>query len=339
MADGKNISKNIIICCDGTGNEYCETNTNIVRLFEIIEKNNPGQIAYYDPGVGTIGSRAAVTRIGKKITRILGLAFGLGMTRNIEEAYEFLMDNFEDNDRIYLFGFSRGAYTVRAIGGLLLKCGLLHRNCQNQIPYAMKIYREYKMAADNPIARGFRETFSRTCIPYFIGVWDTVKATGLFKSYTFSDCFLNKNIKFGYHALAIDERRSKFKQVPWNPAAENQTIEQVWFPGVHSDIGGGYPENGLSEIALKWMTDKAVVCGLKIDQEKYNFIAPDFRTNIHKSYKGWWRLLGTHKREIKEDSWVSKCAYVKKDDCETYCPKNLPEQDKVKLIGESDDCS
>jgi len=326
------MSKNIVICCDGTGNEYCDKKSNVVKLFEIIEKHSSDQVAYYDPGVGTMGSRVAVTKPGKWLTRVLGLAFAYGLTRNIEEAYEFLMDNYNGGDKVFLFGFSRGAYTVRALAGLIMKCGLLHRNSRNQIPYATKLYRQRKIKSDSEIAVGFRDTFSRICIPHFIGVWDTVKTTGPFKRYRFSDLALNENIKFGYHALAIDEKRAKFLRVPWSQAAPGQTIEQVWFPGVHCDVGGSYSECGLSNIALKWMIDKAIQQNLIIHQTKYNNIKPDCSDKIHKSYKNLWRLLGKETRFIANGASIHACAFKKMEIDENYRPKNLPPKDQVNIV-------
>jgi uncharacterized protein (DUF2235 family) len=331
------MSKNIVVCCDGTGNLYCENNTNVIRLFEIIEKGSQEQVAYYDPGVGTLGSRVAVTRIGKKVTRILGLAFGYGMTRNIEEAYEFLMDNYNEGDKIYLFGFSRGAWTVRALGGLLGKCGILHKNMKNQVPYALKLYRD-KDENTKKRAKGFKRTFSREGLPYFVGVWDTVKTLGPFRAYTFHDCFLNEKIPYGYHALAINEKRKKFAYVPWKPPRGKQIIEQVWFPGVHCDVGGSYNEAGLAEVALKWMIDKAESCGLKINQEKYHEIRMNCLDKKHNSYKGGWKILGTRIREVKPGDMVHLAVYERIEKNKDMRPSDFPDKKDVTVVGTRDDC-
>src|SRR5262245_58623619 len=121
------MAKNIVVCCDGTGNEYGENNTNVVKLFRMIEKDPRSQIAYYDPGVGTLSAPAALTKLTKALTKLLGLAFAYGVSTNLEDAYEYLMDKFEPGDKVFLFGFSRGAFTVRALAGMLNKCGLLEK--------------------------------------------------------------------------------------------------------------------------------------------------------------------------------------------------------------------
>jgi uncharacterized protein (DUF2235 family) len=334
------MSNNIVVCCDGTGNEYCEKKTNVSKLFEMIDKKREDHIVYYDPGVGTIGSAAALSRPGKWFTRLLGLAFAAGLTRNIEEAYEFLMEYYTKGDRVFLFGFSRGAYTVRALAGMLIKCGLLHPIYKNQIPYASKLYRNYYKKYGKQRINEFRETFSRNCIPYMIGVWDTVKSTGLFGRYEFRDFILNTEIKFGYHALAVDEKRSKFAPVLWEKqsGSGDQTIEQVWFPGVHCDVGGSYTEDGLSNIALQWIVEKARALGLKIKDDVLAKYPPDYKDKKHRSYKGFWIPLLPKTREIKEGVTVHECTYRKIDLKDGYHPKNLPPREKMKITGSQSEC-
>ena len=160
--------KNIVICCDGTGNEYGPNNTNVVRLYESIVRDSD-QLAFYDPGVGTISpSRMRIVRRAKICLRKV---FGFGLRENIEDAYRFLMDRYLEGDKVFLFGFSRGAYTVRALAGMLHKCGLLQKGSNNLIPYASKIYNKRH---NEGIAMGFKQAYSNECKPYFIGVWDTV---------------------------------------------------------------------------------------------------------------------------------------------------------------------
>ena len=132
--------KNIVICCDGTRGKYGadEKNTNVVRLFERLNSDGEHQISYYDPGVGTYNPQR--NRIKRWIRAGTESAFGEGVRKNIAEAYKYLMDHYEQGDRVFLFGYSRGAYTARALAGLLHKCGLLTRGSDNLIPYAMEIY-------------------------------------------------------------------------------------------------------------------------------------------------------------------------------------------------------
>jgi uncharacterized protein (DUF2235 family) len=169
MVSMKREPKNIVICCDGTGNQFSDHNSNVVRLYTCLDVNG-NQIAYYHPGVGTLGAPNWPTRLGKKFSRTLGLAFGTGFLSNVEDAYRFLMTNYADGDRIYLFGFSRGAYTVRALTGALSLYGLLCPGNEGHLAYLLEMYsdasrdayaKQRTKLADNPLASAFKETFSR----------------------------------------------------------------------------------------------------------------------------------------------------------------------------------
>src|SRR5215510_15095800 len=136
------MSKNIVICCDGTGNEYGDANSNVIKLYHVLKLDNKQeQIAYYHPGVGTMGSKNALTATGKTWTRVRGLAFGYGLSENIADAYQFLIHNYQDGDRVYIFGFSRGAYTARALCGMLEMFGLLSSGNEGLIPYAVRLFK------------------------------------------------------------------------------------------------------------------------------------------------------------------------------------------------------
>jgi uncharacterized protein (DUF2235 family) len=269
------MAKKIIICCDGTGNEYQQQFTNVLKLYTMLpragmdERDRRDQIAYYDPGVGTFSLPAALTKLARVITKILGLAFGLGITQNISDAYQFLMENYEPGDKVYLFGFSRGAYTARALAAMLYKCGLLRPGRGNMLPYALKIFKN----EFNPRTYiGFKRNFSRDCPIHFLGLWDTVKSVGwIYDPLTLQFTMRNPLISVVRQAIAIDERRCFYRQNLWGEPYKDQDVEQVWFAGAHCDVGGGYPEyqSGLSKIALKWMTDEAIKHGLLIDQAAY----------------------------------------------------------------------
>lgn len=333
--------KNIVICCDGTGNEYCKKKTNVAKLFDIVENRGDRQVAYYDPGVGTLGSTYAITWFGKKLSWLFGLAFAFGLPENIEDAYSFLMDNYEDGDRIYLFGFSRGAYTVRALGGMIMKCGLLHKEHKNLIPYATKLYRNRKKKRNSETVVGFRNAFShKRCIPYFIGVWDTVKSVGVRNKIRFADSKLAEEIPFGYHALSIDEKRFKFRPVLWESSnTRAQTIEQVWFPGVHCDVGGSYDRDGLSDTALKWMAKKARAQGLIVDTELLDKIIPNCGQKPNKSFKWFWLILGFYRRKIKAGDLVHSAAMKRMDKVKGYRPRNLLKvRDQVVIIDDEIGC-
>ena len=173
MAQNKNeqrAGKNIVICLDGTGNQFREEKSNVVKLFRVLRRDPNMQIAYYDPGVGTLADSDYKMPIVKKLNKMLGLAFGRGLTRNIEEAYSYL--HYEPDDAIFVFGFSRGAYTARALAGFIYSCGLLEKGCQNLIPYAMKLYKTKKV--DFEILQKFKTTYGRSCNIDLLGLWDTV---------------------------------------------------------------------------------------------------------------------------------------------------------------------
>ncbi len=324
--------KNIIICCDGTGNEYGNKNTNVVKLFQIIEKDSNKQVAFYDPGVGTFSARGVLTKPLKLLTRLMGLAFGYGITRNIEDAYEYLMDKYEKDDYVYLFGFSRGAFTARALAGMLHKCGLLEKGSNNLISYATRMYRYGKHST----AKGFKKTFSRECRPHFIGVWDTVKSVGLIKRRKFPNAILNPDLNIGIHAISIDEKRSKFRPNLWDENSknkdENQIIKQVWFAGVHSDIGGSYKEDGLSNITLSWMVYEACRHGLFVNKKEIEKIEPSPEGKLHNSLLPIWWILGWKIRKIKEGSLIHNSVYERIKKVIKYKPKNVPSKGKVTII-------
>lgn len=299
--------KNIVICLDGTGNQFKEENSNVVKFYRVLKRDPKIQVAYYDPGVGTLANPSYRTPIAKKLNKVFGLAFGWGIMQNVEEAYSYLMDHYETDDRIFIFGFSRGAYTARALAGFIHSCGLLEKGCQNLIPYAMKLFKTEKEVNFKVLSK-FKNTYGRTCNIQLLGLWDSVKTFGwiynpVFLPYTTN----NESVKAVRHALAIDERRAFFKPMPWGSDYRNkQDVEEVWFAGVHSDVGGGYQEkeSGLAKIALKWMIDEACSekFGLMIDQEKHNryvlgldkdkeYVEPDALAESHKSLKGVWWLV------------------------------------------------
>lgn len=292
--------KNIAICCDGTGNEFGEQNSNVVKLYKTLI-GNPEQIAYYHPGVGTMGARNALTRIGKWWTRTIGLAFGYGISDNIADAYQFLMREFEDGDQVYVFGFSRGAYTARALCGMLHIVGLLTEGNEGLIPYAIRMIKRKNI--DFEVAADFKRTFSRDCKPHFVGVWDTVNSVGWVYNavhFPFTRATKNPDFHIVRHAVSIDERRAFFRENSFGaPANEQQDVLELWFAGVHSDVGGSYPEpeSQLSKIALRWMLCEAEIAGLRVDQHRKGdilggkppYVAPDPNTpHQHESLHGWW---------------------------------------------------
>jgi len=294
------MAKNIIICCDGTGNKFGIHNTNVVSLYQRVVRDQD-QIAYYDPGIGTFSILGL--KLGKSLGQGLGAAFGYGITQNLVDAYSYLMRHYEGGDKVYLFGFSRGAYTARVLAGMLHKVGLLQDGSQNQISYAIEMYME---AGNDIVAAKFKETYSNICKPHFVGVWDTVSSMGSRFASKFLDADLNSDIKNAVHAISIDEKRRKFPILMWNDAnqADGQMVKQVWFPGVHSDVGGFYPERGLSDASLSWMLDEAESCGLRLKEGYEVELRPNPSAMLHESYSGWWRLFGKKPREIPEGASI-----------------------------------
>ncbi len=287
------VPRNLVLCLDGTGNEYGEANTNVVKLYSVLQKNEQ-QIAYYDPGIGTFSAPAALSTPARKITKLMGMGFGYGITANIEDAYRFLMNHYQDSDQVYIFGFSRGAYTARAVAAMLFKCGLLSPGNENLIPYVSKIFKYERRAS---IYSGFKRTYSRRCLVHFLGLWDTVKSVGwLYNPFSLQFTADNPIVQIIRHAVSIDERRNFYRQNLWGRRRSHQDIKEVWFPGVHSDVGGSYPENesGPSRIALDWMINEAQTADLQIDARRLAKTLPPASISIdhpklHESLRGiWW---------------------------------------------------
>ena len=297
------MGKNIVICCDGTGNQFDRSKSNVIKLYKALICDD-NQIAYYHPGVGTMGSRNALSRVGKLWTKIIGLAFGYGISDNVADAYQFLMRTYEPGDNVYVFGFSRGAYTARALCGMLHTVGLLTEGNEGLIPYAIRMIK--KRHIDFGVAFDFKRTFSRECKPFFVGVWDTVSSVGwVYNAVTFpyTRATSNEDLNIVRHAVSIDERRAFFPSNAFgSPSPKNprQSVMEVLFAGVHSDVGGSYPEkeSQLSQIALRWMLGEAQAAGLRIDAARKEhvlgadgeFARPDPETvHQHESLRGaWW---------------------------------------------------
>ena len=300
MGQDSGAPKNIVVCCDGTGNEFAEQKSNVIKLYKTLVCD-AGQITYYHPGIGTMGARNALTGIGKWWTRLIGLAFGYGISDNVADAYQFLMRKFKAGDRIYIFGFSRGAYTARALCGMLHIMGLLTEDNEALIPYAIRMIKSSRI--DFQVAADFKKTFSRECKPYFLGLWDTVSSVGWVYNavrFPFTTATKNPDLNIVRHAVSIDERRAFFRQNLFGaPHDSQQDVKEIWFAGVHSDVGGGYPESEsqLSQLALRWMLCEAERALLAIDPHQRDAVLgarapygkPDATTsNQHESLNGWW---------------------------------------------------
>ncbi len=315
--------KNLVVCCDGTWNTPDQSEhgvpspTNVVRLFNCVTDraaDGVPQEKYYHPGVGT-GSNWW--------DKLAGGGTGIGLSRNVMSAYKWLAERYEPGDRIYLFGFSRGAYTVRSAAGMLASktCGLLKLDGLDDPTIWARVERAYQ--------RGYRERKDRPAwaggwefhevapgdsrIPvHFLGVWDTVGALGIpdelailnllddTRRYAFHDTKLNDRVRHGCHAVALDERRLSFAPTLWTGIEHRPEIKQVWFPGVHSDVGGGYLETGLSDGALEWMMDEAAAQQLGLHPQMRQQVRSDPQGVLHDSRTGLYRAMRAQPRNLPE---------------------------------------
>lgn len=267
------MSKNIILLSDGTGNGAAKRNkTNVWRLYDALDLHREDQVAFYDDGVGSQEFLPL---------KIIGGAVGWGLKRNVRELYKFLCRNYREGDRIYLFGFSRGAFTVRMLAGMIVYCGVYteYKNEQGLHRATVANYNAFRSRFKTGLlTRGLRTFFGKTTpVPTrykpdieFVGVYDTVDAYGLpidelaivwdrlIYPIRFPDYKLSNKVKKACHALSVDDERLTFHPVLWDESDETDPgrIEQVWFPGVHSDVGGGYPKHSLSLVALDWMVTR-----------------------------------------------------------------------------------
>ena len=318
------MSKNIVVCYDGTNNEYRKHNTNVVRVFEAIARD-AGQAAFYDPGVGTFSFFGRT--FGRLVGTVLGLAFGYGIRQNIEDGYEYLMNRFEEGDRVFIFGFSRGAYTARALAGMLRQFGVLQKGSKNLIPYVSKMYFRKDERKSPEIIEGFKKTFSNVCRPHLVGLWDTVGALGPNLSKRFPDLKLNPDISYGYQAISIDEKRGPYKVVLWDESdkAGNQVIEQVWFAGVHSEVGGGCSKDGCSlpDISFAWMMDRASAAGLRLRDGWRDDLNQDAGVALHDSCTFLpWVIFGMRKkRQIPGGALVHRSVRDRMDKRDDYRPR------------------
>jgi len=319
--------KRIITCNDGTWNKPNTVDdgagvmTNVEKIYKCItpsDRNGIQQLKFYDEGVGT----------GPGFwNKLVGGVTGAGIDKNIKDTYKFLMWNYEPGDEIYLFGFSRGAYTARSLGGLIRNCGILRPENLHLVDEAYELYRDRTILAhpNSDAMVSFRRQYSYNgngetqmrCI----GVWDTVGALGIplrffqlsnKERYKFHDVTLSDWVKNAFHALAIDERRKTFSPTLWETSKtmpQDNRMEQVWFSGVHSNIGGGYKQNGLSDITLEWMMKKTAQLGLHFNRSNLKddsakaqevCIRPIMKGYMRNSMSDFWlyRFLETAKWRI-----------------------------------------
>jgi uncharacterized protein (DUF2235 family) len=260
------MAKRIVVCLDGTNNRFGDSETNVLRIFRMSTRDPAHQIAYYQPGVGTIAPEQVLGHVRQLFLRALDSATAWMLQRHVSSAYRFLMRHWEPGDEIFVFGFSRGAFAARVLCGMLFKVGLLHAGMEEMLPFA---WREYRRERDFKRAATFRRIFSRRVRVKFLGVWDTVSAVGTpWRPRRFDYTARNRDIDVVRHAIALDERRVMFAQNQWTAKpTPGQDVRELWFPGVHSDVGGGYApgDDALSLISLAWMLGEAQAAGLHVD--------------------------------------------------------------------------
>ena len=339
------MARNIVVLLDGTSNEIKKNRTNIVRLYGCLERSDR-QLVYYDPGVGTMGAANSWSPTYRRLVEVWGLATGFGLDQNVKEAYSYLIEHYQEGDRIFIFGFSRGAYTARVLAALIHAVGLITHGQLNLLEYIYRAYSRIKKgeemywgSEDDPVSL-FRKMLKPQhptirCLGLFDTVGSVLQAGRLSifpKRKIFAWTDWNTSVQAVRHAVAIDERRVSFRPQLWpkgesfSPINEegwigapvaDQDVREVWFTGVHADIGGGYAEgvSGLAKISLDWMiketramdlhfqddTVNVIVLGLNADgsektaEEKqkakklYAIPHPDSERN--ESMNGAWRFL------------------------------------------------
>lgn len=346
------MSKNIIVCTDGTWNKPDQKDrgrvvaSNVVKIARATsDKDRSGdlsQIYYYDTGVGT----------GNLLNKAVGGLTGAGLVLNTKQAYSFICEHYQGGDKLFIFGFSRGAYTARYLAGLIGRIGIRKdvtgvpsTERIDKVEEAFTLSRKWRKAKKMPerIRDEIERFRAKNChindAVHFLGVWDTVGSLGIpikpigwlgrwrFK---FVDVRLGPHISNAFHALAIDEKRKNFKPTLWDIEGDStQVIEQVWFPGVHTNIGGGYADTGLSDRTLHWMVLKAESCGLGIDgQFMEKRTDPNYHGELRNSLKGIWKLLGFEPRKVCDLTGVHQRVHFSaearsKHTTNAYWPKNL----------------
>lgn len=307
------MKKRIVICCDGTWNEPEKIDndrivpTNVLKMVRAILPRDADsgieQVVFYDKGIGS----DALGKLGRSFAG----ATGYGISNNIRECYNFLANNYVDGDDIYLFGFSRGAYTARSLSGMLAVIGLLNKEDLRFVPQAYDHYHNYTQTE----RRGSPHAALMQSLPVvmprikFLGVWDTVGAIGaptpvigklqalLGKVWKrarvgFHNCALSPIVENAYQALAIDERRGPFRPAVWDARQQQSVVQQVWFAGVHSNIGGGYADAGLADVAMQWMVNRAFETGLVFNAHYLAArLRPDGMSKLEDSFKWGYKLL------------------------------------------------
>jgi uncharacterized protein (DUF2235 family) len=308
--------KRLVICADGTWNVRDQldeqtgkrrpTNvTKVARAVRVRDRHGIDQVVFYKDGLGT----------GGPLDKVTGGAFGHGIEANVRDLYRSIIYNYEQGDELFFFGFSRGAFTVRTLAGFMNTVGIIDKDDDFFLPEIYACYEKGHKPGSPEWKRAFRKVRdAKPCPPIkFIGVWDTVGALGApgvigkvasafnGNKYSHHDVGLHPTILNAYHALALDERRKPFKPALWKrPAGWTGNLEQAWFPGVHSNVGGGYTPDGLANEALHWMVEKAEALDLEFDRKYLEPFKPCFNSKRHDSMSLKYRVFGEYERPVGE---------------------------------------
>ncbi|HEY2548948.1 MAG TPA: DUF2235 domain-containing protein [Streptosporangiaceae bacterium] len=351
--------KNIVICLDGTCDELgVSAPTNPAKVFQMLNLDDPTlQVAYYDPGVGTLPSPTARGIVSQAASRLGQMAFGWGMKANLMQAYSWLMDTYQRDDRVYIFGFSRGAYTARALVGLLATPGLLRSGSANLVEYAVNQYaRKRRMRLGKPMMGGIAEFADALCWgtrarpmnkvwPYpddgvgrlhaipvqYLGVWDTVEASGLLRigELHWPNTRTLPNVRQLRHAVSIDENRRPYREFLVEP---RDGFEEAWFSGVHCDVGGTLKDHELATVALKWVFDGVRSQLLLRDRdpvaayERFCRVTRKFATGKINKNDWAWNLLIPRRRHIPDKAVLHETVRIRRECCPPYLA-DLPNAD------------
>ncbi|KAF8696472.1 alternative mRNA splicing, via spliceosome, partial [Rhizoctonia solani] len=296
--------RKLIVCIDGTANQFSDKNTNVVEMYRYIKKDE-SQLTYYNSGIGTFAkpSWRSWSYYKQVLYHNIDLAIAWNLEKTIIGAYRWLSDIYKPGDQIFLFGFSRGAYQVRALAAMIESVGLIYAGNQEQIPFAWELYASHQPndSRYEPRIFEFKQTFSHDSVDiHFIGVWDTVSSIGFFRRNPLPLTNVCDHVTHFRHALALDERRVKFdaEYVQVSPGRSlkgtNSTLKEVWFAGTHSDIGGGNEQNLnllSGTVPLRWMMEEAKNAGLVL-KPTHQYVRVDlaYVTNVRitNSMKYWW---------------------------------------------------
>jgi uncharacterized protein (DUF2235 family) len=331
------MSKSIILCADGTWNTphgvgAVVNDTNVRKIYCALA-DVPSQLRYYDSGVGTDGT---------PIDHLNGGAMGEGLFQKVQDGYEFLSYVYDPGDNIYLFGFSRGAFTARSLGGMIAGFGVPTKNLDNMtVRSIFNAYREPDHDKRAQLKADLQKQYGLTdAAIMMVGVWDTVGSLGipglLFsifdqKRYGFLDTSLHPCVKNAFHAVSIDERRAQFLPTLWTnpdgtPRPNDSQIQQVWFSGVHCDVGGSYAESQLSGIALSWMMYKAKERGLVFDTAvEAQYLHPEIFNAAGPAHDEWKLIpwgIPKH-RTLPPNSAISNSVQLRLQNVADYRPTNL----------------